>query len=444
MPDDMLYRAAMAGYIYGYPMVVMDVTREVLTATATPAGRGAPINQLANAMNYVSADFKNVVRVSRDSLWSTAWLDLDSEPLVLSLPDTGGRYHVFSVLNMWTDVFGSIGKRTHGTGGGHFLIAGPKWCGDVPTGITETFRSSTRYAWLVGQTEADGEGDVAEVNALQAQYQLTPLAAWGHPSTPRAAAPVDPRVNTQVPPAAQVAAMGAGAFFERLTTAMGDNPPYDEDEPVLAALKSFGAEPGKPFDIAAIDPAVAAILEAGVRDARSRMADSGGAGSEGVNGWICLRNLGRFGTDYVTRAGIAKEGLGANLAEDTIYPMTFVDGDGAFLDGAHNYVMHYDKDGLPPTNATWSISLYQGPNYVPNAIDRYHLAPWMPLQYNSDGSLDIYLQAADPGPEKAANWLPTPAEGAFNLTIRNYWPTAEALDERHQNPPARRVPGGRR
>lgn len=431
MSNEALYQAAMAAYVYGYPMVVMDVTRDVLTAASTVSGRGAPVNQLANATHFASADFTSVVRVSRDSLWSTAWLDLDSEPMVLSLPDTDGRYHVFSMLNMWTDVFGSVGKRTHGTGGGRFLIAGPTWRGDPPAGITDVFRCSTRYAWLVGQTEADGDEDVAAVNALQAQYRLDPLS--GRTS----ASPANPRVNTEVPPAAQVAAMDAGAFFDRLTTAMGDNPPYAEDAPVLAALASFGAEPGTPFDVTALDPNVVAVLEAAVRDTRSRMSE-GGVPSDGASAWVCLLNMGRFGTDYVTRAGTAKEGLGANLAEDTIYPMTFVDAAGKVLDGAQQYVMHFDKDDLPPTNATWSFSLYQGPNYVPNAIDRYHLAPWMPLEYNPDGSLDIHLQPSSPGPEKEANWLPTPAVGPFNITIRNYWPKAEALDGRYRTPPIRR------
>jgi hypothetical protein len=139
---------------------------------------------------YVSPDFKNVVRISLNSLWTTAWLDLDREPIVLSVPDTHDRYYVFSMMNMWTDVFGSVGKRTTGTGA--FLIAGPKWQGTAPTDVKQTFRSPTRHAWILGQTQADGPTDFAAVNAIQAQYKLTPLGAWGKPHTPPAKVAVNP------------------------------------------------------------------------------------------------------------------------------------------------------------------------------------------------------------------------------------------------------------
>ena len=177
------YIYGMESYVYGYSMVVMDVTRDVLTAASAPNedGTAAPVNQFAKMPHYVSPDFKNVVRISLNSLWTTAWLDLDKEPIVLSVPDTQDRYYVFSMMNMWTDVFGSVGKRTTGTGTGAFLIAGPKWQGKAPADVKQTFRSPTRYAWILGQTQANGPGDFAAVNAIQAQYQLTPLDALGQP-----------------------------------------------------------------------------------------------------------------------------------------------------------------------------------------------------------------------------------------------------------------------
>jgi len=123
------YILGIESYVYGYPLVLMDVTREVMTAAPepNPEGTAAPINQLARMPHYVSPDFKNVVRISLNSLWTTGWLDLAKEPIVLSVPDVKDRYYVFSIMNMWTDVFGSVGKRTTGTGPGSFLIAGPDW-----------------------------------------------------------------------------------------------------------------------------------------------------------------------------------------------------------------------------------------------------------------------------------------------------------------------------
>jgi hypothetical protein len=434
------YLLGMLSYVYGYPMVVMDVTRQVLTAAPAPNSEGtaAPINQLAKMPHYVSPYFTNVVRISLNSLWTTGWLDLGKEPIVLSVPDTRGRYYVFSAMNMWTDVFASIGKRTTGTGPGLFLLAGPKWHGATPTGIKRVYRCSTRYAWLLGQTQANGPSDFATVNAVQARYHLTPLSAWGKPYTPPANMPVDTNVDLKATPPNQVGAMDAGTFFNRLALAMAENPPYPADTTPLRRLGRLGVMPGRPFNIANIDPAIARGLERAVKEAPIKLAD-GTTKMSNVNGWIRPPDLGRYGTDYDTRAGIAMAGLGADLQEDTIYPIAFVGGDGNRLDAAYRYVMHYAKGQFPPTNATWSVSLYQGPNYVPNAIDRYDIAPWMPLNFGPDGSLDIFIQASSPGKDREPNWLPTPASGEFNIVIRNYWPKREALDGTYQNPPIKRV-----
>ncbi len=438
--EEEAYIFGMESYVYGYPLVLMDVTREVMTAAPAPNSEGtaAPINQLAKMPHYVSPYFTNVVRISLNSLWTTGFVDLGTEPIILSVPDTKGRYYVFSTMNMWTDVFASIGKRTTGTGPGNFLIVGPDWNGIVPPDIKQVHRSSTRYAWILGQTQANGPSDFAAVNALQADYKLTPLSAWGKPYTPLTNVPVDSRVALKPTPPEQVAQMDAGTFFNRLAMVMKDNPPYAADTKALEKLKKLGVEPGKPFDISKVDTAIAAGLNKAVKEVQIKMAE-GATKMKNVNGWIQPPNLGRYGTDYQTRAGIAMVGLGADMQEDTIYPLAFVDGDGKRLNSANKYVMHYDKGGFTPTNATWSVSLYQGPNYVPNAIDRYDIAPWMPLKYNADGSLDIYIQAASPGKDKEANWLPAPASGEFNIVIRNYWPKEEALNGTYKNPPIRKV-----
>jgi hypothetical protein len=158
-----------------------------------------------------------------------------------------------------------------------------------------------------------------------------------------------------------------------------------------------------------------------------------------VNGWINMLNLGRYGTDYNTRAGVAYMGLGADMHEDTVYPTAYLDGDGQPLDSANKYVMRFEKDQLPPTNGTWSVSQYKGNFYERNILNRYAIAPWMPLKFNPDGSLDIYLQATSPGKDKESNWLPTPL-GRFNLTLRNYFPKQAAYDGSYKVPPVKKVP----
>ncbi len=433
------YLYGMESYVFGYPLVMMDVSREVLTAAAAPNSEGtaAPINQLAKMPHYVSPDFKNVVRISLNSLWTTGWVDLEKDAIVLSVPDTKDRYYVFSLMNMWTDVFGSIGKRTTGTGPGNFLIVGPNWKGTAPPDVKQTFRSPTRYAWLLAQTQVNGPDDFAAVNALQAQYKLTPLSAWRKPYTPPDNVPIDPKVDLNLIPPDQVARMDAGTFFNRLALAMKDNPPYADDKPMIEKLKKLGIEPGKPFDIAKVDPKIAAGLAKAVKEVQIKMAEEI-TKIKNVNGWINLTNLGRYGTDYNTRAGVAYMGLGANMKEDTLYPTAYFDGDGKLLDSANRYILHFEKNALPPTNATWSVSQYKGNFYERNVLNRYVIAPWMPLKFNADGSLDIYLQVDSPGPEKESNWLPTPP-GQFNLTLRNYFPKEAAWDGTYKVPPVKKV-----
>jgi hypothetical protein len=437
--EEVAYIRGLESWVYGYPIVLMDVTRQVLTAAPAPNSEGtaAPINQFAKMPHYVDPNFKNVVRISLNSLWTTGWVDLDKEPIVLSLPDTHGRYYVMSMMNMWTNVFGSVGKRVTGTGPGAFLIIGPNWQGTAPPDIKATYKCPTRYAWVLGQTQANGPSDFAAVNAIQAKYQLIPLSAWGKPYTPPAQVPVDTSVDVSKTPPDQVVAMDAGTFFNRLAMAMKDNPPAAEDESALRKLKDIGVEPGKPFDISKVSPVVARGLERAMKEAPVKLQE-GILKIKTVNGWLQPNDLGRYGKDYDTRAGIAWVGLGADMPEDTIYPTAFVDSDGKPLDSANKYVMHYEKGQLQPTNATWSISQYKGNFYEVNVLNRYAIAPWMPLKFNKDGSLDIYLQADSPGKDKEANWLPTPS-GAFNITIRNYYPKEEALNGTYKNPPIKKV-----
>jgi hypothetical protein len=233
--------------------------------------------------------------------------------------------------------------------------------------------------------------------------------------------------------------MDAGAFFGRVARLMKDNPPASDDGPMIEKLRWLGIEPGKDFDIAAIDPYIArgllrameafAMLEKGVRDLKTK------------DGWIVIpSNFAKYGTDYQTRAGIALIGLGGIWPQDVSYPTAFLDGDEKPLDAANRYVLHFDKGQTPPTNVTWSVSMYDPQGYyVPNAINRYNLAAWMPLRYNDDGSLDLYIQSAPPGADKEGNWLPAPASGPFNLTVRIFWPTQAVLDGSYKLPPIRKV-----
>ena len=276
------------------------------------------------------------------------------------------------------------------------------------------------------------------MTALQKQYTLTPLSAWGTPWSPPAEVPAPAETGT-APPLQRVQAMDAGAFFGRVAHLMKDNPPAPADAKRVKTLKSVGIEPGKDFDITAARPHTAKGLQRAMgtfgllQKALTKLKTE--------NGWLVIpENFASYGTDYKTRAGIALIGLGGIWRQDVLYPTAFKDGDGKPLDGARRYLLRFGKGQAPPARATWLVSMYDPQGYyVPNAIDRYSVAPWMPLTYNDDGSLDIYVQAASPGEKEEANWLPAPASGPFSLTVRIYWPAGAVLDGTYKLPPVTRL-----
>lgn len=413
--------------VYGLPLVIMDVTKRKMTNVATVEALAAPINQFANVKEYPTAAFKDVVRANVDTLYSAAWLDLTKEPIVLSVPDTKGRYYLMPMLDAWTNVFASPGKRTTGTKAGHFAVVGPGWKGNLPPGLKE-LRLPTNTVWIIGRTQTNGPADYKAVHAIQKQYKLTPLGAFGKPYTPPAGR-VDPSVDVKTPPVEQVSRMSADTFFKTLAALMKSNPPATADAPALAKLARIGIVPGQDFDMSKLDPAVARGLEGAVQRAVEKLQMAAKETGAPVNGWrVPPMILGNYGTDYGARAVVALIGLGANIAQDAIYPSAFVDGDGKPLTGANRYVLHFDKGQTPPANAFWSVTMYNAQSFfVDNPINRYNIAGWLPLKRNPDGSLDIYIQRESAGKDKQANWLPA-AAGEFSVTMRIYWPKESMLD----------------
>lgn len=414
--------------VYGYPLVIVHVTKRIQTNVAEPQHDGdAPVNQFSNFLKYPTAAYRDIVRINVDTLYSFAWLDLSKEPIIFSVPDTHGRYYLMPILDAWTNVIASPGKRTTGTRAANFAVVGPDWNGTLPAGINE-LRSPTNTAIIAGRTQANGPADYAVVNAIQEQYKLTPLSAWGKPYTPPRGRS-DPEIDMKTPPVDQVNGMSAAVFFKTLAALMKENPAAPADSPILAKLAKIGIIPGQDFDINKLDPVVAQGLEESVRLAVAKLQAATKQAGTPVNGWnMPPMNVGKFGTDYGLRAVVALMGLGANLASDAVYPTAFVDGDGKPLNGANRYVLHFNKGQMPPANAFWSVTMYNAQSFLAsNPINRYNIAAWMPLKYNPDGSLDIYIQRESPGKEKEPNWLPAP-QGEFSVTMRIYWPKESMLD----------------
>lgn len=435
-------------YLYFYPLITMDITRKQSTNVepGKEFGKG-PLNTFANVPQYPSADFKGVVRPNFDTLYSVAWLDLRKEPVIVSAPDTNGRYYLLPMLDMWTDVFASPGWRTTGTTAANFVITPPGWRPNLSERITQLrlpqdaqwIEATTPYVWIIGRTKTDGPQDYKAVHKIQAGYKITPLSQWGRAPRP-AETPIDPAIDMKTPPKEQVDAMTPAKFFAYAADLLAINPPHATDQPILAQLRKIGVEPGQSFDLDKAEPAIRAGLENAAKDAQQLMTWKLPTLARVINGWsMNTDTMGVYGNYYLKRAIIAQAGLGANLPEDAIYPLNLGDERGKPLDGAKPYTLHFEKDALPPVNAFWSVTLYDPQGFpVANALNRFALSSWMPFNTNPDGSLDLYFQNESPGQNKEANWLPAP-KGPFNLTMRLYAPRSEALTGKWNPPPIREV-----
>lgn len=426
--------------VFGYPLVLMDVTRQVMTSVPNvdEAHHKAPINQLVHLRELPDASFTDVVSPNVDTLYSIAFLDLKKEPLILSLPEMGGRYYLMELLDAWTNVFAAPGTRTTGNHATHIAIVGPSWRGRIPSGL-QVIEAPTNLVWLIGRTQTSGKNDFDAVHALQDRYRLIPLSAWGTRYVPETNGSKS-AVDTTTPPPEQVAKMSGKEFFARLNALMRDNPPAPADAEVLKSFADLGIAPGRSFDASSVGAPILASADAAVHEALERIqAESVKHEGRKSNGWQLLTDVGRYGTEYLWRAAVALVGLGANLPDDALYPRALADSEGRPLTGEGRYEIRFAADGLPPVHAFWSITMYDERQFlVENPIDRYALGDRDPLIVGPDGSLTIYVQSTSPGPEREANWLPSPT-GSFNLMMRLYWPKKEILDGTWHMPPIVRV-----
>jgi hypothetical protein len=436
---------AVDAYVYFYAPLSMDITRKQLT-NVEPGKEPlkGPMNTFVNVAEYPPADFKGVVRSNFDTLYSSAWLDMSKEPVVVSVPDTDGRYYLLPMLDMWTDVFSSPGWRTTGTKAGTFLVTPPGWRPDLRDRFADEFKlpkdtqrieAPTPYVWIIGRTKTDGPPDYDAVHKIQAGYKVALLSEFGKTPKP-VEVKIDPSVDMKTPPKVQVDSMTAGVYFAHAAELLKLQPPHITDGPIIAQMKKIGIEPGKSFDISKLDPVVQRALETAPQDAQKLMAWKMATLARVVNGWsMNTDTMGVYGNYYLKRAIVSQLGLGANLPEDAIYPLNLGDESGKPLDGASKYTITFANGAAPPVNAFWSITLYDQDGFqVGNALNRFAVSSWMPFKHNADGSLDLYFQNESPGKDKEANWLPAP-KGAFNLTMRLYAPKSDALTGKWNPPP---------
>jgi hypothetical protein len=431
------FGVASDAYIYGYPLVTMEMTRRVVTNVAEPVGTRGPMGQMIKLRSYPDATFRDVTAPNADTLYTTAFFDVGDEPWVLSVPDMKGRYFLLPFLDGWTNVFAVPGSRTTGSGAQTFVISGPGWSGAVPAGMTE-LKSPTAIVWLIGRIYCTGTPeDYAAVHALQDQFKLQPLSAWGKEYTPPAGK-VDPAVDMKTPVRDQVNNLSASEYFTLLADLMKRNPPAPADAPALERFKAIGLEAGKSFDTKALEPAWDKRLPQLSFDRIKLQLMA----LTRKNGWLYTTKAGVYGTEFLQRAFVTAIGLGANRPQDAIYPVSQRASLLEAYEGSRNYVLSFPKGQLPPVKGFWSLTMYdEAMFFVANPINRYSMSLRTNPKFEPDGSLTIYIQNESPGTDKEANWLPAP-KGKFHLMLRLYWPNEDdpsILDGSWTIPPVKRA-----
>jgi hypothetical protein len=413
------------GFIYGLPLVMNYAVMNEFAIDTKSSQFKAPFNEINNQHRVATPEDTAVITPNSDTPYSMCWLDLRAEPMVISVPAVEKRrYFAAQLIDGNTYNYGYIGSRATGNEPGSYLVVGPGWKGDPPAGIRKVFYSTTPFALTLFRTQLFNPSDMPNVEKVQAGYKVEALSAFLKQPAPPAAPKID-----------FLPATTAGIkenFFQYLDAALQFVPETDDDKAIRAKLATIGIGPGKTFDFKDLSPEHKAAALLAMKDGDDKVDKWLATGNKVINNW----NVGAFfgdrafyKGDWVMRAAAAKGGLYGNDAVEAMYPYTRTDGEGETLDGSkHNYTLTFAKDQLPPVNAFWSVTMYDGKSQflIKNPINRYLInSPMLPsMKKNADGSLTLYIQKDSPGKAKEANWLPAPSDTIY-LVMRLYWPKTE-------------------
>ncbi|MCL2423393.1 MAG: DUF1254 domain-containing protein [Micrococcales bacterium] len=415
-------------YTYAFPLVIMDATRTVSTNTVEAGAGKAPINQLNHSDQLVDASFKTVVTPNVDTVYSTAWLDLSQTPVVFHKPQAD-RFLSVELMDAYTNSAAILGTGGDTQEARTYAIVGPTWDGELPDGLTRVDIPTDCVSMIV-RTLVEGQADLVNVQALQAQMWLVPLEAYRD-----GIETYEPPAGTFVPendyvPVEYVLALSPQEFFDRANELMVANPPPDADKAFLAKMHEVGVGPGRTFDLAALGNDVQTQWEAMLATNVERWTEASNQFKQQWGAWEFFgAPIAEFGTAYAFRALVALAGLGANPVSVAIYPKAATDDAGDLLDGTNSYRVHFAPDQLPPVEqyGFWSVTAYGEDDFlIANDLGRYAINDRSDLVLNEDGSLDILLQADSPT-EKMGNWLPV-GSGPFHLYLRIYLPAKAVQD----------------
>jgi hypothetical protein len=410
------------GFIYGLPIVMNYAVMYEYAVDRSSDQYKAPFNQIKNEARVFTYKDTAIVTPNSDTPYSLSWLDLRTEPIVLSVPAVPrSRYYSVMLCDGNTFNYGYIGTRATGSDAGDYMVVGPDWQGETPPGIKKVFRSTTQLSLAAYRTQLFNAADMPNVVKVQAGYKVRPLSAYlKQPAPPQAPAIDFPKVNAE---------MVKTNFFECLDFALQFAPPGPEEQAIRAKLASIGIGAGKTFNFKDLSAEHKAAVLLGMKEGETKVEDAVAHLGTKINGWNVASITGDrafFNGNWLARAAAAKAGIYGNDAVEAMYPLTTTLANGDVIDTSkHNYTLTFAAGQFPPVNAFWSVTMYDGKTQflIKNPIDRYLInAPMLPgLKKNPDGSLTIYLQKDAPSADKKPNWLPAP-DGPDYLVMRLYWP----------------------
>ena len=416
---------AQTGFAYGLPIVMNYAVMNKFAIDKELGQFKAPFNELYNVRDVATPKDTAVVTPNSDTPYSILWLDLRAEPMVITVPPVDPkRYYSVQLVDSSTYNYGYIGSRATGSDGGDYMVVGPDWKGETPAGIKKVFKSGSQHSLTIFRTQLFDAADLENVHKVQDGYKARPLSAYlGQPAPPPAPAIEWPKIDDQ---------LAKTNFFNYVAFMLPFIPPQPNEDAIRAGLAKIGVEAGKPFSLESLKLDDRLQLLIGMKMADRRVDDAVNLSGANVNGWRLGLGGGDasvFNGDWLKRAVVARAGIYANDPLEAVYPYTRVDDRGRPLDGKSKYTLTFPKDGLPPVNAFWSVTMYDGKTQllVDNPINRYLInSAMLPnLKTNPDGSTTIYIQKDSPGPDKESNWLPAPA-GPIYLVLRLYWPKTDA------------------
>jgi hypothetical protein len=431
-PASAYSKIAEEAMIYGFPLVMnYGVMYESFVDRSTSQYRG-PFDQMINTARVFTPEDTSVVTPNSDTPYSFFCADLRAEPVVFTVPPIEKRrYYSVQLIDWYTFNYGYVGSRTTGNGGGSYMIAGPSWMGETPKGVDKVFRCETEFTFAVIRTQLFNSSDIDNVKKIQTGYNLQPLSAFaGRPAPPAPPEIKWPRIDKE---SAERDPFAYLSFLLQFCPPVG---PAAVEQELRARFATLGIEAGKPFSLAKLSAdqksGLAAGMKAGMQAIKQRVAIIG----RDENGWrVATSGFGdraMYKGNWTLRAAAAMAGIYGNDAVEALYPLLATDSSGNKPDCSKNhYTLTFPKGHLPPANAFWSVTMYDGITQllVKNPIDRYLInAPMLPdLKTNADGSLTIDIQHDSPGKDRESNWLPAPA-GPIYVVMRVYWPKEEALD----------------